>query len=334
MNAYPHLARLSALLLGALVTVAHCDDTAKPDEPKLRAALTRSLAFLAKEGDEWMGVKDCNGCHHMPKLLWSHREAKLRGFVIDQKLFDEFTKWADSNATKTGPGLEMTAFMKLAMPGKPMPELTKLIVKGQQADGSWKPAGQFGSMQRRGAPDAAGNSARVFLLALATDEADKQAADDARAKAAALLAKNEPATSVETLVFRTLYARRFGKPEEVDALHAEILKLQHADGGWASVIGEAQSDSLATGQALYVLQQSPDAASADAIARAQNWLLTTQREDGGWAIDTTRISKVDRSAPAKAKSLKDATGIYTYWGSAWATIGLLQGVPVQTEAAK
>jgi hypothetical protein len=37
---------------------------------------------------------------------------------------------------------------------------------------------------------------------------------------------------------------------------------------------------------------------------------------------------VDRSAPAEAKSLKDATMIYTYWGSAWATIGLLQAVPV------
>jgi len=328
------MARWSAFLLAFSVMAARADDAPKPDEPKLRAALTKSLAFLAKEGDEWTGARDCNGCHHMPLLLWGQREAKLRGFMLEQKLADEFVKWADSHATNIGPGLEMTAFMKLAMPGKPMPELTRLIVKGQQPDGSWKPAGQFAGMQRRGAPDAAGNSARVFLLALSTDEADRQAADDARTKAAALLAKNEPATATETLVFRTLYARRFGKPEEVDALLAGILKLQHADGGWASVIGEAVSDSLATGQVLYVLQQSPDSASAAAIARAQNWLLGTQREDGGWPIDLTRISKVDRSAPAKAKSLKDATAIYTYFGSAWATIGLLQGVPVKVENAK
>jgi hypothetical protein len=35
---------------------------------------------------------------------------------------------------------------------------------------------------------------------------------------------------------------------------------------------------------------------------------------------------VDRSASAKAKSFKDATAIYTYWGAGWATIGLLQSV--------
>jgi hypothetical protein len=31
--------------------------------------------------------------------------------------------------------------------------------------------------------------------------------------------------------------------------------------------------------------------------------------------------------PAKAKSFNAATEIYTFWGSAWATLGVLQGVP-------
>jgi hypothetical protein len=53
-----------------------------------------------------------------------------------------------------------------------------------------------------------------------------------------------------------------------------------------------------------------------------------QREDGGWSIDITRISRVDRSGPDKAKSFKNATGIYTFWSSAWATIGLVQAFPV------
>ena len=94
------------------------------------------------------------------------------------------------------------------------------------------------------------------------------------------------------------------------------------------MIGEEQSDSLATGQALYILQQAADPSLDGAIAQGQKWLLDRQREDGGWSIDITRISKVDRSAPAKSKSFNAATGIYTFWGSAWATIGLLQGVPV------
>jgi len=109
-----------------------------------------------------------------------------------------------------------------------------------------------------------------------------------------------------------LYARRFGAPGEAEALRGEILKLQHADGGWASVIGEEASDPLATGQALYILQQAPDDAAGAAVGAAERWLLTRQRDDGSWAIDITRVSKLDRSAPAKSKSLKDATGIYTF----------------------
>jgi len=65
----------------------------------------------------------------------------------------------------------------------------------------------------------------------------------------------------------------------------------------------------------------------EAITRAQHWLLSTQRDDGSWPIDISHISKIDRSAPAKRKTLKNAIDIYTYWGTAWATIGLLQAVP-------
>jgi hypothetical protein len=337
MNARaPRLRLIAVAAMLCLWTAAiRADETPAPDQAKLRAAITKSLGFLDKEGDAWMGEHDCNGCHHMPELLWSHREAKRRGFAIDEKLFKEFVEWANSHAKNTGPGREMTAFMKLAMPEDPAPELTKLILQGQQNDGSWKPAGQLADMQRWGKEDAAGNSARLFLLALATQETDRDAMEEARKKAAALIAKNDAATSVETLVIQTMYARRFGSPEEAKALRGKVLRLQQVDGGWASVIGEGTSDPLATGQALYILQdtlddfhETLDGSSATAIADAQRWLLTRQREDGSWPIDITRISKIDRSAPAKSKSLKDATGIYTYWGCAWATIGLLQGVPV------
>ena len=325
----PRLRPVAVAVMLLLWTAAvRAEEAPAPDQAQLRAAITKSLGFLQKEGDAWMGEHDCNGCHHMPELLWSHREAKRRGFAIDEKLFKEFVEWANSHAKDVGPGREMTALMKLAMPEEPAPELTKLILQGQQKDGSWKPAGQFATMQRRGEQDATGNSARLFLLALATQETDRDATEEARRKAAALTAKIDPATSMETLVVRALYARRFGPADEAKALREEVLKLQHADGGWASVIGEETSDSLATGQALYMLQQAPDEASAIAVGAAERWLLTRQRDDGGWSIDITRVSKIDRSAPAKSKSLKDATGIYTYWGSAWATIGLLQGVPV------
>ena len=327
MNAHPPTIRLFLLALGLCAISARGDEAKKPDEAQLRSTIAKSLVFLDAQADTWMNDRTCNACHTMPELVWSHREAKRRGFAVDQEKFDEFVDWSISRAKKAKGADETTAFMKLAMPEGATPELTKLIVNSQKPDGSWTLGGQFSNMQRREAPEATGNSLRVFLLALGTEK-DPSAVDAARAKAAALLEKNDPPKSVETLIFRALYAQRFGPPEAAVNLRAEILKLQHPDGGWSFMVDETQSDSLATGQALYLLQQSPEASSAEAIARAQGWLISQQREDGGWSIDITRISRLDRSGPTKTKSFKDATGIYTFWGSAWATIGLVQGFPV------
>lgn len=300
-----------------------------PDEAKLRGTISKGLGFLAKEGEQWMEDKNCNSCHHLPELLWSHREATLRGFAVDQKRFDEWLSWAVERATDKKPGLEEAALMILALPERPAPELTKLLAGDQKPDGTWHPAGQFATMQKRGAPDAQAHSTRLSLIALATPKPAPPEAEAARAKAAAPLQKMGKPTSMESLAFRLVYARRFGKPEEADPLRAEILKLQRGDGGWSSYIGENQSDPLATGQALYALQPlAADPRTAEAIARAEHWLVGIQRDDGSWPIDITHISKTDRSAPAKAKSFRDATHIYTYWGSGWATIGLLQAVPL------
>jgi hypothetical protein len=204
-----------------------------------------------------------------------------------------------------------------------------VITANQQADGSWKGSGQFTEMQARGS-DAKENATRLFLLALATSKAAPEATAEARTKAAAILAKKEPAKSVDTLVHRLLYAQQFGPAADVEATRKEILKLQRGDGGWSWMIGVNQSDPLATGEVLYALAAVPDNASAAAVEKARAWLLAAQGEDGSWFTDFSRISKGDRSAPDKASSFKQVTEIYHYWGSAWATIGLLQTMPVET----
>lgn len=327
MNVLPFLRRLLVLWVG-VAGVAAGAETSVPDEATLRGAVTKSLGFLTREGDTWMNDKTCNACHHMPLLLWSQRQARERGFAVDDKTFEELVEWSKERAKDKRNGPEMPALLKLAQPDQPAPQLTELLVGLQQGDGSWKPGQQFVSMQKRAAAEATENSARIVLLALATQDGDEEVTEEAKARAATLLDKNDPteAVSVETLVFRMLFAERFGRPDEVTALRGQLLKLQHADGGWSWVIGEEKSDPLATGEVLYVLQHVPHRSAAQGVAQGQGWLLGQQREDGGWSTDITRISKIDRSAPEKSNSLKAATGIYTFWGSAWATIGLLEGI--------
>jgi hypothetical protein len=195
-------------------------------------------------------------------------------------------------------------------------------LKSQQKNGSWKPGTQL-TFQKRGEADARTNATRLSLLALG-----RPSVDAARAKAADFLAKSGPATCIDSLMVRALYAQRFGPPEDVVTARAEILIHQHADGGWSFMLDEAQSDPQATGEALYVLSQFPEDVPPGAVARGEAWLVGHQRGDGGWDVDLRRISTNSRSGPEKAKSFKDATMIYTYWGSAWATIGALQHFPM------
>ena len=332
MNPPCNIVLLCALMLAAACCASDGSEPpaagSAPTEAELRTVITKSQGYLAKGSDEWMAERNCNSCHHLPQVLWNHREARMRGFTIDEKKFDEWLKWSGDNAKNIGPGREMTAFLKLAMPDKLAPELTQIIMQGQQPEGSWKPAGQFLG-QKRAAPEVTANSSRIFLLALAAGDKDKKASDDALVKAAVFMAKDVNPTSVETLAYRVLFARRLGKPEEVSAIIGEIASLQHADGGWGWQIKEPESDAIATGLALYALQPSADPLVRAAITRAQQWLIAHQKDDGGWPVDYSKLSTTDRSKPEKAKSLKDATMIYSYWGTAWSTLGLLQGVPLK-----
>lgn len=304
-----------------------------PDEAKLRATLTKSLGFLAKENEAWMEEKGCNSCHHLPELIWTHREAKRRGFPVDQKKFDEWVAWANNEAPKKAGGSQEAAFLLLANPEQPAPDTIKTVAAEQRPNGSFPGQGQFSGAQQRGGADADATTLRVFLLALASAPDAKAEADAALAKAAPLLQKKDTPTTVESQVFRILFAERFGKTQEAEALRAQILKLQRGDGGWSYIIGANQSDPWATGEALYVLHASSDPKTADAVARAQNWLVSQQGEDGSWPLGFSYISKGDRSGPEKAKSRKDATRIYTAFATDWATLGLLQAIPVKEAVA-
>lgn len=301
-------------------------------EDDVRHAITKGLGYIAKAGDVWIEEKNCNGCHHLPEMLWSHREARLRGFAIDQARYDEWLSWARPKVKSIAAGVEQVALMTLALPEQPPEDALKLITDALQKDGTWKPAGQFVA-QRRATDEAKLNSIRLFLLALAGTDAGRKTADEARAKAGAWMATTQaanPVKSIETVALQALYAQKFGLKEEGAAAQAALLKHQRGEGGWSWVIGDPQSDALATGQVLYVLHQLGNSdATKDAITRGQQWLLRTQSEDGSWLVKVGWYSKNDRTDPKKPGSLKAVTGIYTDWAAGWAIIGLLQGLPVQ-----
>ena len=92
MNPPCNIVLLCALMLAAACCASDGSEPpaagSAPTEAELRTVITKSLGYLAKGSDEWMAERNCNSCHHLPQVLWNHREARMRGFTIDEKKFD------------------------------------------------------------------------------------------------------------------------------------------------------------------------------------------------------------------------------------------------------
>ena len=253
----------------------------------------------------------------MALLIDSHTEALRRGFKVDSRKLDEWTDWCLLGLDKSQGGVEVYAEMALAVPAA-APQLRKLILAKQQKDGLWKSGGQFESMQQRSVAEAQEATTRLTLLALTAVDGEAAARDRALAR----LGPATAADSTETLVWRALLA----KGGDAGPAVAELLKRQHPDGGWSWRTGEWISDSLATGEVMFALKAVPSARAA--VVRGRDWLVANQAADGSWPIQAQLISKLTR------KDFTRVNGIYTFWGTAWATIALLQEVPVGKGMAK
>jgi squalene-hopene/tetraprenyl-beta-curcumene cyclase len=189
------------------------------------------------------------------------------------------------------------------------------IVELQQTDGSWKPGGQLGRMNRSEA-EAAATTTMWTVIAL-----DAAGATDAVSRGRAFLKDEPPGRTIEWLAARTLFEERLGEPESLAGFLEQLRGRQNPDGGWSWVQG-LESDALATGQALYALGAS-GASDSVGLRRARKFLVETQAPDGSWFVSPA-AETAPGSKPERNKRLEP---IYRYWGSAWATIGLARTLP-------
>jgi squalene-hopene/tetraprenyl-beta-curcumene cyclase len=153
----------------------------------------------------------------------------------------------------------------------------------------------------------------ALLTAAETGDAEAIAARD---RGITWLSGHATDDDPQTLALRTILWSKLGRPSEESRQFIERIRArQNADGGWSQTT-EMASDAWATGQALYALAASGAPADDPALAHAQQFLISTQREDGGWPM-TSRPMKPGGEG---SKSLIPITG----GGSAWAVLGLVQ----------
>lgn len=179
-----------------------------------------------------------------------------------------------------------------------------LVVAGQQPDGSWKYAGQG---LDRTALDNDEATTLWALLALPAGAKADAAESASREKALAWLKGIKPAAGHDSAALRLAVELRYGDPARAAHPKEELLARQNADGGWQWSEHRA-SDAFATGEAVYVLTLAGVKSDTPAIQKAWTFLQTTQRPDGSWLCPTRKP--------------QGGTEISSYWGTAWATIGL------------
>jgi hypothetical protein len=307
-----------------------------------RKAAERGLQFLRQDAARWRKERKCATCHHGTMTVWAMAEAKGRGYAVAAADLADTAKWTKGRLLAridlprdTRPGWSMvnTPALYLALMAQSVPkqdavsagELRRIaghLLRHQEADGSW--AWSSAPAQNRPPPFFASDEVATLLAYAAlgpqvpADPKEKSAARDARAKAAAWLAKARPSDTTQAAALRLLVKARAGGPAK--ALRPQVDQLlgrQNEDGGWGQLRG-APSDAYATGQALYALGVAGEKNDRAEVRRGVRFLVGTQKRDGSWPMAA-------RAHPGAAPS-KNLVPI-TYFGSAWATLGLIRSVP-------
>jgi hypothetical protein len=297
---------------------------------EMRGAVQKSLVYLDKAGQKWIDDKKCVTCHRISFLTWSYREAMNKGIELPNDKFDEWLTWSIADTTKPidaakpiacqinhdGVGQLLVAHAGDAKGGLTEAQRTALIeglLKGQREDGSWKPGGQLPG-QKRPMAETTQVSTLWNVIALGSVPTS-DTVQAARERGIASLGKLESPKSTEWFAANLLLAIQQKNEKQVTSFTEQLRKVQHEDGGWGWLTADP-SDALATGQAIHALRLAGVTADEAAVARALQFIVTTQQEDGSWAVKGTKEGK---------KNKVEETA--TFWGSAWATIALAQCLP-------
>jgi squalene-hopene/tetraprenyl-beta-curcumene cyclase len=316
-----------------VLTFGICTRLAKSAEPATietaRTTITKSLPYLETAGQEWIDKRKCISCHRITFQTWSYREAIRRGFPIDAEKLQERLTWSFDTTLKPDPNLPPECVKNAdgigqLLVGHSSPGVAQLtadqssrfvgaLLKVQQADGSWKPEGQLPG-QKRPVEETTQVSTTWNIIGLAqvspTDEIQA-----ARKKAIDWLATAKPGKSTEWYASQLVLKVQEKNSEKTAELIAELKKLQQADGGWGWLTADP-SDALATGQAVYALSVAGVKPDDESIAKAIQFLSSTQQENGSWKVKGTKQGRKDNVEETA-----------TYWGSAWATLALLKTLP-------
>ena len=326
------------LLLVAGVIPANGGTPTTPDQA--RKAIEQGLEFLVTDAKEWREERKCATCHHGTMTVWALSEAKSQGYAVAGETLSDVTKWTKERLENIDkprdkrPGWNMvnTPAVYLSLMAQAVPaqsaitpaELERIaghLVRHQEGDGSW--AWSIAPVANRPPPVFESDEVVTLMASIAlgpqvpVDPDEKSPARDARARASAWLEKAKPGESTQAAAIQLFRDVRAGKPpRDLEPGIKRLLALQNKDGGWGQE-RNLPSDAYGTGQALYFLSLAGVPRDRTEVQRGVTFLVGNQTDDGSWPMKS-------RAHPG-GKPFTNPVPI-TYFGSAWATLGLMRSV--------
>jgi ankyrin repeat protein len=276
--------------------VAPLPSATTTDRP-LSEAVQKALVLLEKQSHVFIRTAGCNSCHAQDLPSAAAAVARDRGLPAPKEIV-QLTESMNGETperimdliTASIPSMGWEMFDR-ALNHTPADQYTDATVHYlramQSSEGYWKTAD--GRRPPMNSGDLQTTALALFALKNFTPAPDRAATDAALARAAAWLAKAQPATTQER-AFHLLALAWSNAPEPLIERAAHALSAaQRADGGWNQLPGMG-SDAYASGQALYALNTAAKMPASEAVyQKGIHYLLSAQAADGSWHVKTRSI---------------------------------------------
>jgi hypothetical protein len=296
------------LVLSAIVTVIAAFTTVTKEskinsQEDIKKAVNKTLPLLQTSSHLFLeNAGGCQSCHHQDLTAVSLSLAKEKGFTVNDTILNEIfdsvnsvirsrkdvlSQNGDPVAIVMSSGYQLWALWANKYKSNKLIEmLVKNLMQRQIYDGSWvspnpRPPLEYYAFSA--------TALMVSALQYFSPPSLKPEIDQRIEKARAWMIKTIPENNEER-IFQLLGLKWInGDKNFIHQQAKKLLATQHEDGGW-SQLPTLESDSYATGQALYALYETGQLKTNDpAFEKGISFLLKTQYEDGSWKVKSRSI---------------------------------------------
>ena len=329
------------LVLSGIVTIIAAFTTAtnnKSNDPEaIKKAINKSLPLLQTASHVFLeNAGGCQSCHHQDLTAVNLSMAKEKGFAVNNtslnEIFDSIMQVIktrkpalmqndDPVAIVMSGGYELWALWANQYKSNKLIEmLVKNLMQRQTANGSWVSPNPRPPLEYYAFTATA---LMVSGIQYYSPPSLKQEAEHRIEKAGSWMIRTTPETNEER-VFQLLGLKWInGDKDFIRQQAKKLLSTQREDGGW-SQLTSLESDSYATGQALYALYETGQLKADDpAFQKGISFLLKTQYEDGSWKVKSRSfpvVPFVETNFPHEKDQFISAAG------TNWATMALILAV--------